>query len=193
MIINRKFILFCLALALLFGACTDGGDAKPSQETTLATAEVPGDVVPDPLLLEIKTMEARTQKDTVLDRAAGLRLLRAYQDYYNKHPQDTSALNYLFEAGRVADALGKYDKAVELLANFHDGSPNAQRRAEAAYLVAFIYDAHMHMSSKAIKQYNKVIELYPQSPWAQQARQALPLVGKSDEELLQYIREKNPA
>ncbi|MFM7726848.1 MAG: hypothetical protein ACKO7B_09105, partial [Flavobacteriales bacterium] len=67
------------------------------------------------------------------------------------------------------------------------------RRAEAAYLVAFIYDAHMHMSSKAIKQYNKVIELYPQSPWAQQARQALPLVGKTDEELLQFIREKNPS
>lgn len=190
---GSRSLLVCFVLILLVGACSGSGDKQPSQETTLATAEAPTDVVPDPLLLEIKAMEARTQKDTVLDRAAGLRLLRAYQDYYNKHPQDTSALNYLFEAGRVADALGKYDKAVELLANFHDGSANAQRRAEAAYLVAFIYDAHMHMSSKAIKQYNKVIELYPQSPWAQQARQALPLVGKSDEELLQYIREKNPA
>jgi tetratricopeptide (TPR) repeat protein len=190
---NLKYYLLVVGAAWLCIGCSESSESNQLQEKTLATAEKPSDVVTDPLLFEIKTMEARTQKDSVLDRAAGLRLLRAYQDYYNKHPQDTLALNYLFEAGRVADALGKYDKAVELLANYHDGSANVQRRAEAAYLVAFIYDAHMHMSSKAVKQYNKVIELYPQSPWAQQARQSLPLVGKTDEELLQFIREKNPS
>jgi len=187
---NLAFIFGC---SVLFFSCGGDSETKSGNETTLASAENIDEVLTDPLLLEIKEMELRTKKDTVLDRAAGLRLLRAYQDYYNKHPQDTTAINYLFEAGRVADALGKFDKAIELLANFHDGSTNVQRRAEAAYLVAFIYDAHMHMSDKAIKQYNKVIELYPQSPWASQARQALPLVGKSDEELLQFIKEKNPS
>ncbi|MFM7726975.1 MAG: tetratricopeptide repeat protein, partial [Flavobacteriales bacterium] len=119
-----KYYIYVIAVALFFATCSDGDSARPGEEITLASSEKPGEVVTDPLLLEIKTMEGRTQKDTVLDRAAGLRLLRAYQDYYNKHPQDTTALNYLFEAGRVADALGKYDKAVELLANYHDGSAN---------------------------------------------------------------------
>jgi tetratricopeptide (TPR) repeat protein len=175
-------------------ACSSGTDSKGAEEsTTLASAEDAAKASTDPLMLEIRTMEARTRKDSVLDRASGLRLLRAYQDYYNKHPQDTAALNYVFEAGRVAVALEKYEKAIELFANFHDGSANRQRRAEAAYLVAFIYDTHLHLPSKATAQYNKVIELYPESPWAPQSRQALHLVGKSDEELLQFLKEKNPS
>jgi hypothetical protein len=49
------------------------------------------------------------------------------------------------------------------------------------------------MPAKATTQYNKVIELYPESPWAEQSRQALHLVGKSDEEVLQFLKEKNPS
>jgi tetratricopeptide (TPR) repeat protein len=182
-----------IVVSLVLYSCGNAGEQGNGSSTTLATAEEAAESTVDPLMLEIRAMEARTKKDTTLDRAAGLRLLRAYQDYYNKHPQDTSALNYLFEAGRVAVSLEKYDKAVELLANFHDGSPNRQRRSEAAYLVAFIYDTHLHMPAKATTQYNKVIELYPESPWAEQSRQALHLVGKSDEEVLQFLKEKNPS
>lgn len=147
----------------------------------------------DPSLVEIRSMEQRARKDTVLDRTTGLRLLRAYQDYYNRNPEDSLAMSFLFEAGRVADALGKYEKAIELFANFHDGTKDVTRKAEAAYLVAFIYDAHLHQTKEATKQYNKVIELYPNSTWAVQAKQALHLVGKSDEELLRFLKEKNPA
>ena len=187
-------VFMVAAIVSCMVACSNGSDSKGAEDsTTLASADDAAKASTDPLMLEIRTMEARTRKDSVLDRAAGLRLLRAYQDYYNKHPQDTAALNYVFEAGRVAVALEKYEKAIELFANFHDGSGNRQRRAEAAYLVAFVYDTHLHLPSKATAQYNKVIELYPESPWATQSRQALPLVGKSDEELLQFLKDKNPS
>lgn len=189
---KMKFLLSVLTVVCLWGCSNSNPEGTPSTDSSESRV-VTGEAITDPLLMEIRDMEKRTRKDTVLDRAAGLRLLRAYQDYYNKHPQDTAAVAYLFEAGRVADALGKYDKAIELLANFHDGSTNRQKRAEAAYLVAFIYDAHLHLPQKAKTQYTKVIELYPESPWADQARQALPLVGKTDEELLQFLKEKNPS
>ena len=190
---KRWIISVCMLAAITLASCSnDGSGANKEDSTTLATAEDPSKAV-DPLMLEIRSMEARTRKDTVMDRAAGLRLLRAYQDYYNKHPQDTAALNYIFEAGRVAVSLEKFEKAVELFANFHDGSVNRVRRAEAAYLVAFVYDNHLHLPSKATTQYNKVIELYPESPWAEQSRQALRLVGKTDEEILQFLKEKNPS
>jgi tetratricopeptide (TPR) repeat protein len=189
---------FCVVALLLFSmlmvSCSsESGNGNAEASTTLASADDAATSSLDPLMLEIKAMEERTRNDSVLDRAAGLRLLRAYQDYYNKHPQDTAALNYVFEAGRVAVSLGKYEKAVELMANFHDGSANRQRRSEAAYLVAFIYDTYLHLPSKATTQYNKVIELYPESPWAEQSRQALRLVGKTDEEVLQFLKEKNPS
>ena len=188
----RAFIFYVATCGMLF-SCANGDQQATSEDTTTLASVDDAKSATDPLMLEIRSMEARTRNDSVLDRAAGLRLLRAYQDYYNKHPQDTIALNYLFEAGRVAIALDKPEKAVELLANFHDGSANRVRRAEAAYLVAFVYDTHLHLTQKAVTQYNKVIELYPESPWAEQSRQALFLVGKTDEELLQFLREKNPS
>jgi tetratricopeptide (TPR) repeat protein len=189
-----RVVLVCLfAIALTVSCSTDTGKKDSEESTTLASVDDAASGTIDPLMLEIRAMEARTRKDSVLDRATGLRLLRAYQDYYNKHPQDTTALNYIFEAGRVAVSMEKYQKAIELLANFHDGSTNRQRKAEAAYLVAFIYDTHLHLPTKATNQYNKVIELYPESPWANQSRQALHLVGKSEEELLEFLKQKNPA
>jgi len=189
-----RVVLVCIfAIALTVSCSTDSGNKGSEESTTLASVDDAASGTIDPLMLEIRAMEARTRKDSVLDRATGLRLLRAYQDYYNKHPQDTAALNYIFEAGRVAVSMEKYQKAIELLANFHDGSANRQRKAEAAYLVAFIYDTHLHLPTKATNQYNKVIELYPESPWANQSRQALHLVGKSEEELLEFLKQKNPS
>jgi len=174
----------------VFFSCDDGfNTAEPprrgSQQQPAATGSS------DPLLIEIRDMEARAKTDSVIDRAVGLRLLKAYQDYYNKHSKDSLGLAYLFEAGRVADAMGKYEKAVDLLINYHDAVANIDKRAEAAYLVAFIYDAHLHDTNKAIQYYNKVIDLYPNSTWAEQAKAALHLVGKSDEELLKFLQEKN--
>jgi TolA-binding protein len=136
-------------------------------------------------------METRSKKDSVIDRTVGLRLLRAYQTYYNQHPQDSLGKSFLLDAARVADAMGKYDKAIELLGNYHDAVEDKSKKAESAYLVAFIYDAHLKNEKKAIDYYNKVIDLYPDSPWAQQAKSALHLVGKSDEELLEFLKEKN--
>ena len=191
-----KAFSVCFLFVAVFagvGCSESASEQEAGKSTTLASVEDATASVSDPLMLEIRSMEANTKQDTVLNREAGLKLLRAYQDYYNKHPNDTTALNYIFEAGRVAVALGKYEKAIELLANFHDGSANPRRRAEAAYLVAIVYDTHLHLPAKATTQYNKVMELYPDSPWAAQSRQALQLVGKSDEELLQFLKEKNPS
>lgn len=158
------------------------GNAKTSQDNPANS---------DPLLIEINDMEKKAKLDSVMDRAVGLRLLRAYQEYYNKHPKDSLGRAYLFEAARVADAMGKYQKAIDLLVNYHDGMENIHKKAEAVYMIAFIYDAHLHNEKKAIEYYNRVIELYPKSTWAEQAKSALHLVGKSDEELLDFLKEKN--
>lgn len=193
MMMNRIFpgiVVGMIVFTLV--SCGESDTSSAAEKEVIKTVTEPKRAL-DPSLVEIRSMEERARKDTVLDRTTGLRLLRAYQDYYNRNPQDSLALSFLFEAGKVADALGKYDKAIELFANFHDGTSEMAKKAEAAYLVAFIYDAHLHQAKEATKQYNKVIELYPNSPWAVQAKQSLHLVGKSDEELLQFLKEKNPA
>ncbi len=188
---NKLAILSALAL---FVFCIYSCGDRQEKSVTIASADdlnKKDEMITDPVLYEIRDMEARAKKDSVIDRTVGLRLLRAYQTYYNQHPEDSLGKVFLFEAARVADAMGKYDKAIELLGNYHDGIADKNKKAEAAYLVAFIYDAHLKNEKKAIDYYNKVIQLYPDSPWAEQAKSALHLVGKSDEELLKFLKEKN--
>ena len=184
-------LLVCICVFML--SCGDNDSTfKYNTPDVNPTSESPtGGDPEDPLIIEIRDIEAKAKYDTVIDRNKGLRLLKAYQDYYNKHTKDSLGLAFLFEAARVADAMGKYDKAIDLLLNYHEGEQNLNKKSEAAYLVAFIYDAHLHNAKKAMEYYNKVIELYPQTTWAQQSKDALHLVGKSDEELLKFLEEKN--
>ena len=145
----------------------------------------------DPLLIEINTLEGKSKADTAFDRTRTLRLFKAYQEYYNKHPQDTVALNYLFEAANLAQKLDKHQRAIELFINFQEGFPGSHRCDEAVYNIAYLYDARIGNKEKASLYYNKVIELYPQSMWAEQAKGALKILNMSDEELLKYLQEKN--
>ncbi|MBX7051891.1 MAG: hypothetical protein K1X54_07635 [Flavobacteriales bacterium] len=185
------FFICLFACMLLLASCGNQSET-PQDAEDHSMPQMTGDASNvDPLMIEIRDMEAKAKRDSVMDRSVGLRLLKAYQDYYNKHTTDSLGLACLFEAGRVADALGKYQKAIDLLINYHDAIANKERKAEAAYLVAFIYDAHIHDAKKATEQYNKVIELYPGTLWADQATHALSLVGKSDEELINMLEEKN--
>lgn len=140
---------------------------------------------------EIEKLELRSKSDSALTRPEALRLLNIYQDRYNLTPSDSISISGLFEAARIADGLGKFDKAIELLGVFHDATKDSDKRAEAAFLVAFIYDAHLKNVNKATDYYNKVIQLYPTSSWAQQAKDALHLVGKSDEELIRFLEDKS--
>ncbi|HEY8404428.1 MAG TPA: tetratricopeptide repeat protein [Flavobacteriales bacterium] len=182
---NTCSILLLAFTAMLLAAC---GNNDSNITVVKGSAK---EMITDPLLIEIHSLEKKTKEDTVFDRNTGLRLLQAYQTYYNQHGKDSLALHYLFEGGRVASALGKYQKAIDMFITYHDLINDEEKKAEAAYLVAFSYDAHLNDSEKAIEYYNKVIERYPRSKWAEQSKAALHLVGKSDEELIKFLQERN--
>lgn len=176
-------------LATIIQSCND--TSSTSEHNSSASNVRTKEIITDPLLIEIHDMERKAKSDTVFDRNTALRLLIAYQTYYNQHGKDSLGQAYLFEAAKVADALGKYQKSIDLLINYHDLVANYNKKAEAAFLVAFIYDAHLKDSKKAIEYYNKVIELYPKSEWAEQAKSALHLVEMNDEDLMKFLDEKN--
>ncbi|MFM9985026.1 MAG: tetratricopeptide repeat protein [Flavobacteriales bacterium] len=194
----KKSLKYCVfvpivSLVIFLGSCggngeeeihlSDGMGRDGQAQNGLATT--------DPVLIEIYSLESKVAADTAFDRTRTLRLFKAYQEYYNRHPKDTVALNYLFEAANLAQKLDKHQRAIELFINFQDGFPTSHRCDEAVYNIAYIYDARIGNKEKAKLYYNKVIELYPTSMWAEQARGALQIVNMSDEELLKFLEEKN--
>jgi tetratricopeptide (TPR) repeat protein len=178
-------ILLLAIATVLFAACGN------NDSNTTVVKNNTKEMVTDPLLIEINSLEKKAQADTIFDRNTGLRLLQAYQTYYNKNGKDSLSLHYLFEGARVASALGKYQKAIDMFITYHDLITDEEKKAESSYLVAFSYDAHLNNSEKAIEYYNEVIERYPQSKWAEQSKAALHLVGKSDEDLIKFLEERN--
>lgn len=187
---SKIFLLAVISCLLL--SCGNGENNQVGDDFERSkNANNPAENITDPLLIEIRDLENKCKADTTPNRTAYLRLLRAYQEYYNQHTTDTIAGNYLFEAAIMAQKLDKNEKAIELFLNFHDGFPNSSRCDKAAYNIAYIYDARLNNKEKATLYYNKVIELYPTSIWANEAKAALRIVNMSDEELIKYLEEKN--
>lgn len=185
------FILLISLIGLLFSCDNNSGNQVGDDFERTKNAAAQKEPVTDPLLIEIMDLEEKARQESTPNKTSYLRLLRAYQQYYNQHPKDTVAGNYLFEAALIAQKLDKHQKAIELFLNFHDGFPNSSRCDKAAYNIAYIYDEKLNDKEKATLYYNKVIELYPNSIWANEARGALRLVNMSDEELIKYLEEKN--
>ncbi len=73
----------------------------------------------------------------------------------------------------------------------HDGFPNYERRVEAAFLIGFIYESVLNDRTRAEEYYTKVVELYPESTWAQEAQSSLKLLYLTDEEKIKMFMEQN--
>lgn len=186
-----KFLAPVILLTVIASCGNDAGNTTPDDFERTKNSGSAADNTTDPTLIEIRDLEQKNKNNPDPDKATLLRLLKAYQEYYNRHSTDTVAGNYLFEAANIAQKLDKHQKAIELFTNFHDGFPKSSRCDKAAYNIAYIYDEKLNDKKNAELYYNKVIELYPNSMWAGEARAALKILNMSDEELIRYLEEKN--
>lgn len=144
------------------------------------------------LLNKIKTLEKEVGDNGAnLDRAKASELVGLYQDFYNQNMDDTTSAAFLFNGASMATAIGKHQQAIRMLEAYHDIYKTAPKRADALYLIGFIYDNGLKNSEKAKQYYQRTIDLYPETFWAQQAMSAMSISGMSDEELLKFLEEKN--
>ena len=132
------------------------------------------------------------KKGDVLDRELAKDLVSRYIKYHNQYHADTLSGEYMLRAASLSTGIGEYQQAIDLLINFYDGYPNSKRRPEAAYTVAFIYDAYLQNPDKAALYYQAVIDNHPDSRYAQEAEASLRLVGKSNEQILEFLKQNNP-
>lgn len=141
---------------------------------------------------DIDSLEKRiNDKNSSFDRSTALQLVKAYQDYYNQNTKDTLSGEFLFRAASLSVSLKKPQQAINQLVTYYDTYKTASRRTEALYLIGFIYDSEMQNVEKAKEYYQRVMEIYPQSLWAEQANAAMQFVGLSDEELIKKLEAAN--
>ena len=87
------------------------------------------------------------------------------------------AETYLFEFGKMDSALKEYGEIIELF-------PDRPGAAKALYNTAFIYENEFHDKSKTDSLLYVLIERFPDTPQAQEARKILGILPKLDENRL---------
>ena len=189
----RKYFVLA-ALAATFAACTSNENAENPSASPTETPSYDAEYVSNKKakLEQIAELEKDVEAETTgQDLKLRKQLLVSYADYANYHHEEPEVPEFLFRSAKLAVEIGKPRKAIEHLINLHDGYPNYERRTEAAFMVGFIYESVLNDRIKAEEYYNKVVELYPESTWAEDAKASLKLLYLTDEEKIKMFMEQN--
>lgn len=181
-----KYALF-VVIALIAMSCNNSeksGEEKEGFEEKFTKTE---------RLEIIDELEAKAFKsDTVAPkRALANDLMRHYFEYKNLYPKDSVAPEFLFKGAQLAMSIDKDRKAIEVLDKLYDGYPEYEKRVEVLNLIAFIYDYELNDREMARKNYQFLIQNFPDHPYAEDAAARLTTINMSDEELIEHFNKKN--
>ncbi|MFM7022818.1 MAG: tetratricopeptide repeat protein [Flavobacteriales bacterium] len=89
------------------------------------------------------------------------------------YPQSKDLPLILFKAGETASKMKEGEKAVEYFSKLVELFPNNPDAAEAMYLIGIQYENVLGNAPKAIDAYKKLRKTYPQSQWANFAKNSI--------------------
>lgn len=170
-----RVIAFVVILALFSWHCNSSADKKEMTENIAKLEE------------ELKADSTGSDLNNVN------KMIEAYNNYAVHFPEEKHSPEYLFRAANLYIRLKDFIKATEYLERINNGYKDYGKAPEALYLTGFIYEYHLQSFGKASEVYREVINRYPQHPVAMDADASIRLLNKSDEEVLQMLKEKNRA
>ena len=151
--------------------------------------------VPDPLSScdDLKANVASLEKEianhvSVVEYDSS-HLMKAYADFANACPGDSSVAEYLVRRADLLRGAGKFHDAIRLFQNIHDGYPTYENRALCAFLIAYLYETELGDNEMAEKFYKGVIDLHPESNEAKLAALSLKHLGTSPEDLVRQFQQ----
>ena len=147
------------------------------------------------LIDEIKTKENKvfSVNNFPFDYNEAGKLIKLYEIYISKYPNDTIVSNMLFKCVEISTNTNQFNKAIDycdriINNNFEKKDKN---KAKALFLKAFIYDNNLHNVEKAKELYLEFIKLYPNDELIDDAKMSIEMLGKTPDEILKQLEKKN--
>lgn len=140
---------------------------------------------------EIAKMESNLNAHHKVDSASMIDLLRAYQNFSSKYPDDSLSPEYLFKAAGIASGINRGIQAVELYESIIQTYPQYRKIPECYFMEAFVYENVLGNIGKANELYNIFITKYPGHELADDAHVAMKFLGKSPDELVREFEKMN--
>lgn len=187
--IKKVLVILPAIVLLLVGCVTESSDDATANGTKKKELTVEEDR--DERLEKIKILEEKVEADKQLaDIKSRKQLLVAYAGFINNHHEHEMTPEFLFRSGKLANEVGKPRRAIEYLTDLHDGFPSYPRRAEAAFLVGFIYENMLNDREMAQKAYETVIDNFPETQWAKDAQATIELLYLTDAQKIAKFKEQ---
>ncbi len=145
------------------------------------------------LLKKIDSLEQFINKEdfTFQNDSAAQELATLLVKYVDQNKNNETSPPYLFKAAGLNKNLGNLDEAVKNFNRIWTEYPDYSRAPDALFLEALMHEEDLQDKETAKARYNKFLELYPESEFAEGAKQILILIDKSPAERYEYLNEQD--
>lgn len=146
----------------------------------------------DKALKQILSIENELSADTLssIDKTQAMKLVQLYLGFAKDFPDDSQAPQYLFKAGELSMNLNLGQQAIQYFTNMLNNYPECDKRPEAIFLQAFIYENQLQDYDRAKKLYKDFINQYPSHELYDDAKASLKNIGRPLEDIIKEFESK---
>jgi hypothetical protein len=142
-------------------------------------------------ITEIKRWEREMRNSAELSPLVADSALRAYKAFVTQFPEDSLSGGFVYKSAEIQTAIGRYDDALASYKLIPFKYPKFHLAPESLFQQASLLDNYMNKEGEARMIYMQVIEKYPGTNLAMDAKAAVQNLGKSDQELIEEFKKKN--
>lgn len=177
--------LFFIAIsAILFASCGNQAAEAPNEK------KING----DSLLKVVNDFDANIKAGNPIVKMSREQLkgvVSAYKELALITTDRNTQVMYFEKAGSISGEAHFNEEVKSCFESAFALENNPEKLAELHYTYAFINDAKLKQFDIARQEYQLLITDFSTSFWAEQAKMALEVLGKTDEEILAAFKEKN--
>lgn len=123
-----------------------------------------------------------------LNKEAVPAVVEQFCKFVEQNPDDATAPEWLFKALQLEIKAEESEKAIEICNKLVENYPDYENNPAALVMTASeVYDSQLHDLDKARATYEKVINDYPSTDWANNAEKMIEFLGLTPEEILSKI------
>ncbi|MBX3164345.1 MAG: tetratricopeptide repeat protein [Bacteroidetes bacterium] len=144
------------------------------------------------LFLAARKSDSILLSQTAINETSAKQAIKDFTDFAYYCHSDSLAPMFLIKTAQVAKSINNLPQAKLVLDKCIEDYPNFDNRPAALFLLAQLYDEPSYLNDEqhAKKLYQKIINEFPKSDYAQSAKGALHFIGKTDEEIMKEILKK---
>lgn len=139
---------------------------------------------------DVKKAEAALFNDNMTTNAEAVpTAIEAFSKYAEENPEAANAEEYLFKAFEVSvNTKQDANQSIDLAERFMKAYPKSDKAPVALFMLAsFVYEDQLNDLDKARAAYQRIMDEYPTSPFANDAAASIKHLGMSPEDLIKMF------